>query len=78
MDKRVWVGIRVRPHSSSCLETERHRVVQTLGPASSASFFFDRVFQQDVRQEDLWKSLEAPMMRTILRHEPLGLDVLQN
>eukprot|EP00913_Durusdinium_trenchii_P022251 g20905.t1 len=57
VDKRVWVGIRLRPHdrhdgAENCLQVDRRQIVQTLGPASRVNFFFDEIFKEDTRQED--------------------------
>eukprot|EP00435_Cladocopium_sp_Y103_P029813 s2616_g7.t1 len=73
MDKRVWVGIRLCPHQSqlSPLVVDRRRVAQRLASTGSAeaAFFFDRIFNEDARQLDVWSTLQAPMMRTLLRRE---------
>lgn len=74
VDKRVWVGIRLRPHdrhdgAENCLQVDRRQIVQTLGPASRVNFFFDEIFKEDTRQEDVWSRLQGPMMRTLLRRE---------
>ncbi|CAK9068749.1 unnamed protein product [Durusdinium trenchii] len=54
VDKRVWVGIRLRPHdrhdgAENCLQVDRRQIVQTLGPASRVNFFFDEIFKEDTR-----------------------------
>ena len=69
-DKRVWVGIRVRPHQSeqTSLQVDRRRIVQTIA-GNEASFFFDRIFNENARQEEVWTSLQGPMMRALLRRE---------
>mmetsp|Transcript_48179 Transcript_48179/g.111629 ORF Transcript_48179/g.111629 Transcript_48179/m.111629 type:complete len:603 (-) Transcript_48179:88-1896(-) len=71
-DKRVWVGVRLRPQQDrvSTLHAQRTRVALDVGKSGPEQlFFFDRVFDGRASQTEVWRSFEAPLMRCLLRHE---------
>ncbi|CAE7726369.1 KIN14D, partial [Symbiodinium microadriaticum] len=73
-DNRVWVGIRVRNHSAdagSFAVDRRHITLAnpSSSTASSTSFVFNRVFDHRANQMDVWSSIQAPLMRCVLRRE---------
>lgn len=75
-DNRVWVGIRVRNHSTDAgsFAVDRRRISlanpsSSTASASSTSFVFNRVFDHRANQMDVWSSIQAPLMRCVLRRE---------
>ncbi|CAE7371321.1 KIN12C [Symbiodinium natans] len=78
-DNRVWVGIRVRPHNADAASfaVDRRQITlclpssstSSMAPAPAASFVFNRVFDRQAKQTDVWSSLQAPLMRCFLRRE---------
>ena len=75
-DNRVWVGIRVRDHSTDAgsFAVDRRRISlanpsSSTASASSTSFVFNRVFDHRANQMDVWSSIQAPLMRCVLRRE---------
>ncbi|CAE7923760.1 KIN14D, partial [Symbiodinium necroappetens] len=75
-DNRVWVGIRVRNHSADpgSFAVDRRQITlanpsSSTASASSTSFVFNRVFDHRANQMDVWSSIQAPLMRCVLRRE---------
>lgn len=83
-DKRVWVGVRLRPQEGcdASVAVARNQVTVTRGHSVGAgyvaarsarsdgtSFFFDRVFDGSATQAQVYQSIQTGLMRRMMRHE---------
>lgn len=73
--KRVWVGVRMKPctEGDGCLHRVRNSLsvgrVGAPGMADGTPLFFDRVFDSQAGQDDVWSGISGPFMRSIMRKE---------
>eukprot|EP00441_Pelagodinium_beii_P037550 CAMPEP_0197627366 /NCGR_PEP_ID=MMETSP1338-20131121/6003_1 /TAXON_ID=43686 ORGANISM="Pelagodinium beii, Strain RCC1491" /NCGR_SAMPLE_ID=MMETSP1338 /ASSEMBLY_ACC=CAM_ASM_000754 /LENGTH=574 /DNA_ID=CAMNT_0043198069 /DNA_START=101 /DNA_END=1823 /DNA_ORIENTATION=+ len=69
-DKRVWVGVRLRPQAGADRVTaQKRRVMLKDASSRETSFFFNRAFDGSTSQAEIWGSIQAPLMRCMLRRE---------
>ena len=69
----------MRPHNADAASfaVDRRQITlclpssstSSMAPAPAASFVFNRVFDRQAKQTDVWSSLQAPLMRCFLRRE---------